>query len=183
MLKVFPPPRKKEFAGSRQEQSTEMSIMAEKEINKKSDAPAKEAFVQLLHNQDFIEIKITKRPADITAKDKCGVPYYFEIKSTEKEDKYFGAATLTEWEAAIADEGHYFFVVAIRRDDTWIFHKYTPQEFMQFSSIPPFKVNFNIPVGENKATETSKGRTRIQMNKKRLEEMTNLYNKFREDSR
>ena len=39
-------------------------------------------------------------PADIIAV-KDGAKHYFEIKFTSQNDRYFGAATLTEWECAI----------------------------------------------------------------------------------
>jgi len=48
---------------------------------------------------------------------------------------------------SIRAEERFTFVVAFLRDDGWAFHEYTPDEFMQMSYIPPFKIFFNVPVG------------------------------------
>ena len=112
-------------------------------VNAKSDVGAKEAFVAELLRRGFDEAKVTSRPADITAR-RGEVVYYFEIKFTQQDCRYFGAATLTEWEAALAHEERYRFVVAAKRDGLWVFHEYTPSEFMEFSYIPPFKIFFNV---------------------------------------
>ena len=115
--------------------------------NKKSDIQAKNAFVQVLNNRGFTA-RIVKAPADIIA-EKDGQTWYFEIKMTTHADKYFGAATMTEWGQALSDSDHFRFVVAIDLGrGKWEFKEYTPAEFMAFSSIPPFKVYFNIHFDE-----------------------------------
>ena len=65
---------------------------------------------------------------------------------TKRRDVYFGAATLTEWEQAVADPEHFRFVVAKTDDEEkeFEFLEYTPEEFMNFSTVPPFKIFFNI---------------------------------------
>src|SRR5437773_12401683 len=47
---------------------------------------------------------ITGSPADITA-TKGGETFYFEVKFTRQGASYFGAATLTEWDAALKSRG------------------------------------------------------------------------------
>ena len=111
--------------------------------NKKSDVPAKAAFVKELINRGY-DAQVTKAPADIKA-IKDGQVWYFEIKMTEKAECYFGASTYTEWKQAFEDPDHFRFVVAIDLgDDKWKFVEYTPEELMQFSTIPPFKINFTV---------------------------------------
>ena len=112
--------------------------------NKKSDVKAKKEFVKLLNSRGF-EAYIVSKPADIVAK-KDGQTWFFEIKMTKRTDVYFGAATLTEWKQAIADSEHFRFVVAKTNEEEseFEFLEYTPEEFMKFSTIPPFKVYFNI---------------------------------------
>ena len=73
------------------------------ESNLKSDVEAKQAFVQELIARGFESVKVTKLPADITA-TRNGQTYYYEIKYTTRTKLYFGAATLTEWEAALQYE-------------------------------------------------------------------------------
>ena len=112
--------------------------------NKKSDVKAKTEFVKLLQKRGF-EAAVVSSPADIKA-TKAGETWYFEIKMTKRTDVYFGAATLTEWKQAMADPEHFRFVVA-RTDEAesaFEFIEYTPAEFMEFSTIPPFKIFFSI---------------------------------------
>lgn len=147
-------------------------------INAKSDVGAKEAFIEELLHRGFEEARVTKSPADITARRGTEV-YYFEIKYTAQDGQYFGAATLTEWEAALTHEERYRFVVATKRDGFWMFHEYTPSEFMEFSYIPPFKIFFNVAVGKEKATQARRGNKRIQLTRERVEQMVELFRRFR----
>ena len=67
-----------------------------------------------------------------------------------REDKQrgviFGAATLTEWAAAIANPRRYLFVLAIEKEEEgYDFYVISPKDFMKYTYIPPFKVDFNIP--------------------------------------
>ncbi len=112
-------------------------------INIRSDVEAKRAFVAMLLNEGFDEARVTGTPADVTAV-RNGQIYYFEIKYTIQEDEYFGAATLTEWEAALTFEDHFWFVVASKPGPSWVFRRFTPGEFMTYCSIPPFKIFFHI---------------------------------------
>ena len=125
--------------------------------NKKSDVKAKKEFVKLLRNKGF-EASVVSKPADIMA-TKDGQTWYFEIKMTKRTDVYFGAATLTEWKQAIADPDHFRFVVAKTNEEEseFEFLEYTPEEFMKFSTIPPFKVYFNINFdGSERKTRNAK---------------------------
>lgn len=112
--------------------------------NKKSDVKAKTEFVKLLQGRGF-EAAVVSSPADIKA-TRAGETWYFEIKMTKRADVYFGAATLTEWRQALADPAHFRFVVAKtdEAESAFEFIEYTPAEFMGLSTIPPFKVYFNI---------------------------------------
>ncbi len=121
-----------------------------------------------------------RAPRDITAR-KGDQVFYFEIKYTAQSASYFGAATLTEWEAALTCEERYRFVIAANQGAQWAFREYTPAEFMQFSYIPPFKVFFNIPIGDNRPTLSKLPSKRVQMNRDRLSEMVAVYKKFRSE--
>ncbi|MDD3014291.1 MAG: DUF3883 domain-containing protein [Candidatus Gastranaerophilales bacterium] len=111
----------------------------------KSDVRAKKAFIVYLEKQGYTGARIISQPADIEAW-KDGERYYFEIKMTKQTKSYFGAATTTEWNAAIENQGRYFFVIAVTNKDEkqFQFKIFTPEEFLIFSSIPPFKIFFNI---------------------------------------
>lgn len=112
--------------------------------NQKSDVNAKSAYVDYLKSNGF-EASVKSTPADIIA-TKDGQTWYFEIKMTKRQDVYFGAATLTEWQQAIKDPDHFRFVVVKTNEaeTEFEFIEYTPAEFMEFSTIPPFKIFFNI---------------------------------------
>ena len=110
----------------------------------KSDVDAKQAFIVKLLEEGFDNAEVKAEPSDIVA-TKDGDTWYFEIKMTNQTEKYFGAATLTEWEQAFKTPDRYYFVVAKKLSEgVFDFIKYTPQEFMEFSTIPPFKIFFNI---------------------------------------
>ena len=112
--------------------------------NKKSDVKAKTEFVKILRERGF-EATVVSSPADIKA-TKDGQTWYFEIKMTKRADVYFGAATLTEWRQAMADPEHFRFVVARTDEDEeeFEFIEFTPEEFMEYSTVPPFKIFFNV---------------------------------------
>lgn len=114
--------------------------------NKKSDVLAKQAFIKELETRGF-QARVTGAPADITA-TRDGETWFYEIKMTHRTDRYFGAATMTEWKQALKDSAHYRFVVvkADETDTVFEFKEYSVEEFMQYSTIPPFKVYFNVPV-------------------------------------
>jgi len=152
--------------------------MRETAVNAKSDVNAKEAFIKELLRRGFAEARVTGRPADITARKGADV-YYFEIKYTAQDSQYFGAATMTEWEAAMAHEDRYRFVVATRRETIWTFHEYTPAEFMEFSYIPPFKIFFNVAIGKEKSTQARRGDKRVQLTRGRIELMAELFKRLR----
>lgn len=114
----------------------------------KSDFLAKKAVIKELEIRGYTECKTISKPADIIGylNDER---YYFEVKMTRKKEKYFGAATLTEWEQAIKDPKHFYFVVVIQNNE--IIEKiifYKPEEFIKISSIPPFKVYFNLDLNK-----------------------------------
>lgn len=144
--------------------------------NKKSDVKAKKEFVKLLKNKGF-EASVVSKPADIMA-TKDGQTWYFEIKMTKRADVYFGAATLTEWKQAIVDPNHFRFVVAKTNEEEseFEFLEYTPEEFMKFSTIPPFKVYFNISFdGSERKTRKAK-----KLTQENLELMSECFDRISE---
>lgn len=133
-----------------------------KNKNTKSDLKAKAAFVRHLEGNGFTNVMAVKAPSDIVAM-KDGVKWYFEIKMTKKTDVYFGAATFTEWEQAFITPETYRFIIAIEtsgEEDEFDFIELTPSQLMEYSTIPPCKVYFNINLQNIKNTDCKKGRNR-----------------------
>ncbi|MEI6650241.1 MAG: DUF3883 domain-containing protein [Candidatus Moraniibacteriota bacterium] len=144
-------------------------------MKNKSDKLAKEAFVLYLVKEGYSDIKIVKAPADIVA-FKDSVKYYFEIKKTAAENEYFGAATLTEWRAAYSNPDTYFFVICVEKGQTFDFILYSPEEFEKFSTIPPFKIFFNVPLkGSDKASSIRKNKSAIRLSKEKLNKLDEIY--------
>ena len=143
--------------------------------NKKSDVAAKVAYKNMLNAKGF-KAEVTGSPADITA-EKDGKTWYFEIKMTHQTARYFGAATQTEWGQALKDPEHFRFVVAIadETDENFEFKEYTPAEFMEFSTIPPFKVYFNIDF-TGKPKKSTRERKSIPLTKENFQHMDECYN-------
>lgn len=146
--------------------------------NKKSDVKAKTEFVRRLQDKGF-NASVVGKPADIVA-TKDGETWYFEIKMTKQTDVYFGAATLTEWKQAVADSEHFRFVVAKTNEEEseFEFLEYTPDEFMKFSTIPPFKVFFNI----NFDGSERKPRRATILTRENLEVISECFDKISKES-
>lgn len=142
--------------------------------NKKSDVKAKAEYVEYLKANGYCNPKVIASPADITA-EKNGDTWYFEIKKTSQENKYFGAATLTEWIQALKDPDHFRFVIAREsNEEKFDFFEYTPSEFMEITSIPPFKVFFNVDF--RKETQTSPGKSgAIKATKDRINYLSKVF--------
>ena len=134
-------------------------------------ALARSLFVKELNKEGLYEISEKSFSySDIVAKRKSdGIVEYYEIKGAlvtkdkyeEGKEKYFGAATLTEWNVAIKCPDRYFFVIVFIEKSTGNllgYEKYSPQELLHYSTIPPFKVNMNVPYSRSKEKTESKHR-------------------------
>jgi hypothetical protein len=152
--------------------------MDEKVPNRRSDVDAKAAFCEKLLCEGFASAKVVRAPSDIAA-SKDGVRWLFELKYTEKQDVCFGAATLTEWAAAAHDPDHFRFVIAYRQKDVWRFDRYTPEEFMAFSSVPPFKIYFSVPLNDRAGRKRALRSRRIYLTKERLKLLTRHFEELR----
>ena len=149
---------------------------------KKSDVEAKGLFAERLRAGGLYEsVSITRSPADITA-IQAGLPHYFEIKVTDKQEQYFGAATLTEWEAALSNPERFKFVVACKNAESWTFSEYAPLEFMRYSYIPPFKIYFNVPIGDRKEASMKEETKRVCLTEENVCEMVEFYRKLKSTS-
>ena len=147
----------------------------------KSDVEVKQRFIEKLLAEGYDTAEVKAKPADVVAQ-KDGVTWYYEIKLTDHTDKCFGAATLTEWEQALKTPECYRFVIAIRHQDgSYEFREFTPEEFMKFSTIPPFKVYFNINL-DGKTQRKRKGNkavTAIPMTEENLQHMLKVFQLMR----
>jgi len=145
-----------------------------KKTNKKSDVKAKLAYKKYLEDIGFYNVRITASPADITA-EKDEKKYYFEIKMTKQSNSYFGAATMTEWKEAIRNPDTFRFVIAKTNEDedNFEFIEFTPDEFLKYSTIPPFKVYFNIDLNDN--NKVSQRNKALQATKEILEEFISFF--------
>ena len=145
---------------------------------KRTDVTAKQAFLEKLISEGY-HAEIKAQPSDIIA-EKDGETWYFEIKMTEKTDSCFGAATLTEWEQAFKTPDRYRFVIAIKgENDTFAFREFTPAEFMQYSTIPPFKVYFNLNLQGATSRKRRKYNGAVSFSEERFKNMLELYKKFK----
>jgi Holliday junction resolvase len=141
----------------------------------KSDKKAKDAYIVHLKSNGYENVKIINSPVDISA-EKNGETYYFEIKMTKKKTKYFGAATLTEWVQAFKTPNHFKFVIAITdvKEEDFKFIEFSPEEFMKHSTIPPFKIYFNINLEGNSKNKLR--RSAIQLTEATMKLMSEFYN-------
>lgn len=152
-------------------------IMANK--NGKSDVKAKQAYKLKLEENGYTEVQITASPTDLRAK-KDGNLYYFEIKMTKQTDTYFGAATLTEWVQAFKTPNYFKFIIAKTNDneESFEFIEFSPIEFMEHSTIPPFKIYFNVSL--NGKTPKRNRRKAIPLNDLSMKMLCEFHDKIRE---
>lgn len=147
------------------------------EKNYKSDKAVKEEFAEELKKAGYNNIM--QQPADIKA-EKDGKEWFFEIKSTTKgeNETVFGAATLTEWEQAIKEPETFRFVLAFLNSDgkKYSFKYYKPEDFLKYSSIPPFKINFNW----RESNTPIKRRTSIEPTFDNIKELDDFYETFKQ---
>ena len=148
----------------------------------KNDDPAKQAFIKkLTEEMGYEKAEVKAQPADIIA-EKDGVTWYYEIKLTDDAVRCFGAATQTEWRQALLTPETYRFVIAIRKPgQTFDFRIFTPAEFMEYSTVPPFKVYFNISLDESKPKKRSKNRTAIKLTPEIFNRIDQVFQEIKND--
>lgn len=152
--------------------------------NKNSDKKAKNEYIKNLQARGFTA-EAHKSPVDIIA-TKDGQTWYFEIKMTKRASCYFGGATLTEWNQAIADPNHFRFVVAKTDEDEkeFEFFEFTPDEFMAYSTIPPFKIFFNINLnGKAYRSRKTAGGKAVRLTHDNLTTISKCYDSIKERPR
>lgn len=145
-------------------------------MNDRSDIRAKQAYVEHLIKKGYIDVQIVNSPVDIIAY-KNGQKYFFEIKATKRKNSYFGAATFTEWECALTNKDFFKFVVVKDTGGNCMFYEFTPEEFMEYSTIPPIKVYFNIDL--NQKNKTNKNSSALKMSEEAFFELNNVYQKLK----
>ena len=68
-----------------------------------------------------------------------------------------------------------------KEDDKFEFRKFTPLEFMKYSTIPPFKVYFNLPLnGEKKTTKRSSKKPAIALSEDNFNKMNDLFKEMKQ---
>lgn len=157
-------------------------------MESKSDKKAKEAFVKKLLKKGYDNAEIKSSPADIVAY-KDGYEWFFEIKKTTKEE-CFGAATQTEWKQAFKDPEHFLFVIAKtdEKESDFDFEIITPEEFMEYSTISPFKVNFNINWADLKNRSNAKKKRKkncksLRLTKDTFMELDEFFEKLKKEKK
>ena len=103
-----------------------------------------------LQNEGYTNVEQINHPVDLCA-NKGGRKFWIEVKYTEQEESYFGAATTTEWECALDNPNTFFFLIAkklggVEENSFWDFELITPEEFIKYSTIVPFKIYFTLPL-------------------------------------
>lgn len=150
---------------------------------KKTDKPGIIASMKHLEELGYTNIENIHHPSDLRA-TKNGDTFWFEVKYTESVKSSFGAATMTEWECALRNPEHFFFLIANKpdgedSDSKWKFHFISPKEFMEYSTIPPFKVYFRYPLDNN--PKPGKRISAIPASEKNLEKLLDILEDMRQN--
>lgn len=140
-------------------------------LNTKEPKNGKDTYTEVQLNEE------NPKNTDLIGK-RNGEKVYIEIKWTSKKD-CFGAATLTEWTPYLEGKNLDFVVVKGESNQDpkdWEYKVYSPKEFMKYSTIPPFKVNFNIDIDdEYKHTNHPKA---LDAKKEYLAKLYDIYQKL-----
>ena len=105
-----------------------------------------------------------------------------EIKKTSNKEHYFGAATLTEWVCALENKSNYFFVVALSLgNQKWEFTEYTPEEFIKYSTIPPFKIFFRVPISEKEKSKKRRNISAVTVSEDKINKLKKVYDELKRD--
>jgi len=90
-------------------------------------------------------IEYGKGEADVIIDDFEGKKWFFEIKqSSWPKGIFFDAATLTQWNAWYQNKDRYLFVFITGSKNERLFSFVRAEDLMQHSTIPPFKIYFNM---------------------------------------
>lgn len=100
-------------------------------------------------------LKVTGRYVDLSVKTKAGYDIVGKDKESNKtvyfavmlfSDRLYDAITLEEWQVAISSkrEGNKYYFVAAVGKSPYSFYYYTPSMFMNYCSIPKFKISCNL---------------------------------------
>ena len=149
---------------------------------KKTDKPGLESSKKYLQELGYCEVEQINHPTDLRA-TMDGEVYWFEVKYTESDDWSFGAATSTEWECALENPDRFFFLIANKpggeehEESEWNHILVTPDEFIQYSTIPPFKIYFKFPLQGQ--IEIPERRTAIQATGENLRMLIDLLEEMR----
>jgi hypothetical protein len=147
-----------------------------------SDKEGVEAAMEWLEGKGFTEINNIHKPVDLSANFQ-GMKYWIEVKYTETKNKlYFGAATISEWGCAINNPENFFFLVVqkpggVNADSYWNFELIKAIDFIKFSTIPPFKINFNLPLNEPR--KIPKRRSAVQASTENIKMCIDFYNSIK----
>lgn len=70
-----------------------------------------------------------------------------------KEDGYFGAITMVEWQCALSHPDDFYLVLVWHNPhdskETYHFRPIKYKDIFQYSKVEPFATYLNIPIGDN----------------------------------
>ena len=116
--------------------------------------------VDQFESEELRGMTIRKTRAIECIVNEKGETHYYKIKATAQEETYFGAIPLTAWKVAAEKPDNFTFVIAIynSKTDRFNFIKKSPLDLLAVSSVPPFKIDFNLNLA-SKSKQTKQKKT------------------------
>lgn len=116
--------------------------------------------VDQFESEELRGMTIRKTRAIECIVNEKGETHYYKIKATAQEETYFGAIPLTAWKVAAEKPDNFTFVIAIynSKTDRFKFIRKSPEELLAVSSVPPFKIDFNLNLA-SKSKQTKQKKT------------------------
>lgn len=147
-----------------------------------TDTEAIEPTKNWLTEQGFYNVQKINSPVDFKA-SRDGQEYFIELKFTSSKKTYFGAATLVEWECALENPENFYFLfahkqISVTRDDIWDFELMLAEELMKYSTIPPFKIFFSIPLPLKSSRSPPQRKSAKQATQENIRYLSDVFSKL-----
>ena len=147
-----------------------------------TDTEAIEPTKNWLTEQGFCNVQKINSPVDFKA-SRDGQEFFIELKFTSSEKTYFGAATLVEWVCALENPGNFYFLfahkqISVTGDDIWDFELMLAEELMKYSTIPPFKIFFSIPLPLKSSRSPPQRKSAKQATQENIRYLSEVFSKL-----
>ena len=63
----------------------------------------------------------------------------------------------------------------------WEFTEYTPEEFIKYSTIPPFKIFFRVPISKKEKSKKRRNISAVTVSEDKINKLKKVYDELKRD--